>query len=802
MADGSALVLVLPGDTVEAIADRVRQAPPGNVQLLVSEGVTVLQVASNVVRLGQAIGPRWRDLQLITSDEQTLRIARALKIETVGVSGARVGPAAAPSPVPAAVATPASPAPSTEPSPAPTIADNTQPATPATASAAPAANGASPVPVQDAPAVPSTAPAVQPADNPTPVPPEQAAPPSDNASRVLPPEPVAPEAESAKTIVLPPVAGTPPQLSPDDAAFIDALERMPAQEVYSDARPDADLYDDLDDFSDVIGTPPPQRPARSESARPTPTRRPDPPRRDESPRYIDQPRRRPARPLPEDDWDDEELDPEEELPPRRRADDYDLDDEELLRQRRVRRGDLRTGSTSSGRSGRRSGRLLALDEEEPPRRRTATGLLPLLLVVLVVALLFGLGALWYLSARTTVTVYVPPPQTRSFSGEVLPLQPNTQDNAPGAIQAIPLNVTVAFTATGTGTQEPTPAGYAQGQVLLVNRLDTALDLPAGTEFIASNPAGEEVRFWNPDPASVPPATSTPTDGGVTIRFGQATVAIRARSPGSQANTEANVISQIVINGQVISTGNGNLQISHEPLTGGTEENQFVVTQQAVDAVLGGAYPGLYDAMRAQLRVALDSPLFTLDEATILPRFNQETQSFDNLTLLGDPIVSPPVGTPLDPNNPTFSVLLQVNAVGLGTPPSRSIQQQFATVLPAYLQNRQPPPCRVEEMLDNVQFSSWQWDGTRLIVDGSADCKPNEAEVDRRVREAVLGKTTDAADLGLQELQALGLIDRFDLPLQERLPGQGWLLDVVLVPSASPNGQTALPEAPTPEGAQP
>ncbi len=785
MAEGSALVLVLPGDSVEAIADRVRQAPPGNVQLLVSEGVAVLQVASNFVRLGQALGPRWRDLQLISSDEQTLRIARALKIETVGVSGAHVGQAPAP---PAA-----SPAPPAEPRPTPTTDARTLPVAPAVGSAT-----AAPPSDQTAPVAGSAA---------TAAPPDQAAPPAPSAAAggatvVLPPEQ---PADSAKTIVLPPTpSAPPPQLSPDDAAFLDALERMPAQDVYSDPRPDtADVYDDLDDFSDVIGASPP-RPPRG-AAPITPTRRPDPPRRDEPPRYIDQPRRS-SRRRPEDEdeygWEDEELDPEEELPPRRRASDYDADDEELLRRRQVRRGDLRAGGSSGARSGRSSGRLLALDEEEPPRRRAA-GLLPLLLALLTVALLFGMGALWYLSARATVTVYVPPPQTRSFAGEVLPLS-NSGDGEPGAIQAVPLKITVAFTATGSGTQEPTPAGYAEGAVRLVNRLDTPLDLPAGTEFIARNPAGQEVRFWNPDPASVPAATSAPSPDGLQIvtTLGLATVPIRARSPGSQANTDANVIGQIVINGQVVGTESGNLQISHDPLVGGSEENQFVVTQQAVDAVVAGSHRGLYDAARTQLSTALDSQRFTLDEATILPRFNEQTQSFDNLVLLGDPLASPPIGSPLDPNNPVFSVLMQVEVVGLATPFNRNIQKQFNDVLPTYFQNRQPPLCRVEEELANIQYSGWQWDGERLIVDGSVDCRPNETEIDRRVREAVLGESADMAESKLLELQAVGLIDSFQLPAKERMPSMGFLLEVVTTSSSSPLEQTAAPEGPTPEGAQP
>ncbi|HEU4322422.1 MAG TPA: hypothetical protein VFS21_04660 [Roseiflexaceae bacterium] len=842
MAEGSALVLVLPGDTVEAIADRVRQAPPGDVQLLVSEGVAVLQVASNFVRLGQALGPRWRDLQLISSDEQTLRIARALKIETVGVLGAHVGQTPAPAT--------ASPAPPAEPSPAPTTDTRSEVAAPASLEVpaadrvtvvlssdqvAPAA-GSAPQAATPDPSTPSapTDSAVQattpeqsapstPSDNvppaATPPPASNATTPSDNAPPAATPLPAsdativlppALAAESAKTIVLPPVPSAPQlELSPDDAAFLDALERMPAQDEYSDPRPDnADLYDDMDDFSDVIGAAPP-RPPRGSSAPITPTRRPDPTHRDEPPRYIDQPRRRSSRRPPEDEdeygWEDEEFDQEEELPPRRRASDYDADDEELLRRRQVRRGDLRAGSTSGTRSGRRSGRLLALDEEEPPRRRTAAGLLPLLLALLAVALLFGLGALWFLSARATVTVYVPPPQTRSFAGEVLPVDSSTENGAPGAIEALPLKATVAFTVTGEGTQEPTPSGYAQGAVRLVNRLDTPLDLPAGTEFIARNPAGEEVRFWNPDPASVPAATSAPSPDGLQIitTLGSATVPVRARSPGSQANTDANVIGQIVINGQVVGTESGNLQISHDPLTGGSEENQFVVTQQAVDAAVAGSYRGLYDAAQAQLKAMLiDAPRFSLDEATILPRFNEQTQSFDNLSLLGEPIVNPPIGTPLDPNNPAFSVQMQVNVDGLATPPNRSIQQQFNDVLPAYLQNRQPPLCRVEEELANIQYSGWQWDGTRLTVDGSADCRPNAAEIDRRVREAVLGERADIAESKLLELQALGLIDSFQLPAVERLPGQGFLLEVVTTSSSSPLDQTALPAEPTPEGAQP
>ena len=53
--DASALVLVLPGDTVDSIIAKVRETGATTIQLLVPDGLATLQALGSFARLHQAL---------------------------------------------------------------------------------------------------------------------------------------------------------------------------------------------------------------------------------------------------------------------------------------------------------------------------------------------------------------------------------------------------------------------------------------------------------------------------------------------------------------------------------------------------------------------------------------------------------------------------------------------------------------------------------------------------------------------------------------------------------------------------
>jgi hypothetical protein len=87
---GSALVLVQPGDTVEAVAAKARQTGAPSVELLVSADNDALQSRANMVALSQLLAQHGIDLLIISSDARVLSAARQSGLTTIAVEGASV----------------------------------------------------------------------------------------------------------------------------------------------------------------------------------------------------------------------------------------------------------------------------------------------------------------------------------------------------------------------------------------------------------------------------------------------------------------------------------------------------------------------------------------------------------------------------------------------------------------------------------------------------------------------------------------------------------------------------------------
>jgi hypothetical protein len=92
MAEDSALVFIAPGDSVDAIVQKIRGTGTDSIELLVPDDTPSLQALGGFARLRQSLERDHISLLVISSDEKTLNAARLNQLDTVGVQGVRVGP--------------------------------------------------------------------------------------------------------------------------------------------------------------------------------------------------------------------------------------------------------------------------------------------------------------------------------------------------------------------------------------------------------------------------------------------------------------------------------------------------------------------------------------------------------------------------------------------------------------------------------------------------------------------------------------------------------------------------------------
>jgi len=556
-----------------------------------------------------------------------------------------------------------------------------------------------------------------------------------------------------------------------DAAFLDALDHVSAQDRDTDLPDDTDLYAALDDLpettqrGDTVG--------RTKSA-------------DEDF----------AASL--DEWSD--LNTDETIAardyartpaPGRRysADDVDLSVDDLARQRGSRRtaaqrsrADSRAtparGTTAGRRRASTAGRAYddELDAYPTPRRTWLRTLLPLAILALVALAL----AAWLLTSRTTVAIA--PPETAAsahpFKGEIIPLDPNGGSSTT-AIQAVPVVADAEATATGTVQAETvSPAATAHGEVTIVNTIENAVPLPKGAEFIGKNANGEEVRFTLDADVTVPPAVTTTSLAGRSTTYGQINVTVSARSPGSASNVGENAIKQILIPGQQpIVSDSSNFLIRHAAIGGGSDQPQRIVTEADVQAVLQQLLTTLYNNGVQQLRSKIDESKFAIDATTISP----SAAELGDPLIFGPLVVEPPIGQPVaDPNNPVFTVTARAHFKALSTPSGQAVTKQLQTVAPQYFAQRTDRPCKPGET-QSTRVEAIRWDGEKLAIDGMINCQSASGlppETIAKVRDAVRGQSREAAEASLRSLQQQGLIGAYQLPGKSSFPRFDFLLNVV------------------------
>lgn len=394
------------------------------------------------------------------------------------------------------------------------------------------------------------------------------------------------------------------------------------------------------------------------------------------------------------------------------------------------------------------------------------------LALLAVALIAAAG--WLFLSRATIVI-APPNQSENiqqFNSVIFPTSDTPSDSA---IQAASLSSTVIVTITGQAqTEVLTPVNSASGVVNLINTIEQRFELPQGTVLIGKNASGEEVRFTLNVPAVVPAAQTVTSQTGKNTTYGQMDVGVTAVAPGSASNVGVNAITQILIPGQQpLISERSNFIISHKAIGGGDEQNIRLVTEADVERVLGQALTELYGAGVQQLSAQIPAGQ-ALDSSTIVPSTADlaDPRSYDA------PVVSPPVGSPVDAANPTFSIAVGARFFGLSTPSGRAVFDQFHAVARPYMEKNGPACSAGEEA--SYRVTKWHWDGSKLMIDGEVKCSISgeiAPETLGRIKSAVEGQSRSAAASALDALVAQKLIGSYTLPERETLPQYDFLLDV-------------------------
>jgi hypothetical protein len=576
---------------------------------------------------------------------------------------------------------------------------------------------------------------------------------SPYATRALPRPPVTPRGGVSRQIAA--------DLSAGDAAFLDALDDLDAapRAPAGPAAEDEDLFAALEGLSAALDAPP----ARSA-------------------------------PSADDDFVDS-------------LDSIGADEDALRRPsaaraatpaapQRIRPEDIQLSAeekSRAGQTGRYSGATLKRPAAQPtparrpdpldddlaePARPRRSWLIPAV-VVAVVLLLAALAGLLFLGNGATVVVRPPvrPDQIEPVSELPIPLA------APGsggsAVEAEAIVSSVAITVSGSVAEGTlSPAGTARGSVTILSLNPQPITLPAGSEFIAVKPDGQEVPFISSAEVVVPAATTSDQGAQIVTVRGQVALELTARSPGSASNIDANSIRRIVLpGGQTFNVDSGALLVRHDPISGGSEEQVRIVKDSDVQALLGQALAALDSQARQQLTALAATRSLAFEPTTIRPR------PADLQQLTGyEASVSPAVGETVDQNNPSFTLTVQAQYSSLATPQGKPLKEQLQPALTEQLSQAgklQIGDCKAPAI------TYWRWDGQRLTVSGqigpkSGDpaCGPglSAAALDQ-VRAAVRGKTRAEAEAALAALVQQGLIGSYTLPDVDRLPGLDFQLRV-------------------------
>ena len=141
---------------------------------------------------------------------------------------------------------------------------------------------------------------------------------------------------------------------------------------------------------------------------------------------------------------------------------------------------------------------------------------------------------------------------------------------------------------------------------------------------------------------------------------------------------------------------------------------------------------------------IDETKVGIDATTITPSAKRlgDPKNYD------PPLVEPPIGQPVDPNNPVFKVTVRANFNALATPTGTSVADQLGTVVKKYFAQRADTPCKAGER-PGQRVERSRWDGEKTD-DRRRDQLPTAIgglppETISKVRDAVRGQPRDAAE---------------------------------------------------------
>ncbi len=714
--EGSALVVIQPEDGIDAILTKIRAAGTTRVQVLVPDGITVLQSTGSYETLRRSLMQDQIEMEIISSDETILKAARSNQFNTIAVQGTHV--TLTEESIPSSPPEPRKPMRDADAdlslllAQAPDAAPPTQKPAPASAPAADAETGADFDPFSEL----------------------------DDLGDVL-------------------SGQQPASASGEYDAFADELDSL--SDTLSQSAPASADYDpfadELDSLSSTLDNAAPAAQARTARPAATPQAR-----------------------------------------PRIRPEDIELSPAEKKQAASVRTGGGRKETPDKKEP--KSPRSSPTKERKTPsigafggmlRQSTASSATNLSapmnafgIIIALVIIVFGAYIVLF-GRRAMVTVALPAltQQTIAFDSQPLPIAEAGSEVTEQAVRAERISALVVFTTTGQVQGETmSPGAAANGSITMLNQGTQPVSFPAGTEFVATNTEGQEVRFVNDGPINVPSSTTNRQGRQIVTTMGETQATITARSAGSNSNIEANTITHIVPPGQPpVQVNAGGIFLEHGAITGGSEQTIRIVKDSDVQNKLSEALTGLSNQAREALAATAQTMNLELEATTTSP-----TEEVFARGEGYEVTVIPPVGQPVDdPANPTFYVQVRGQFHALATPPDKPLNQQLPTVAFNQLQNQgviTPGLNLVPEVHD------WNWDGSTLTVDGAL--KPNEtssATLDPAKRIAILnalkGKSYAEAQAVLEQFKQEGTISGYQLPNVQKLPGWDFQLVLDVVPAA-------------------
>lgn len=377
--------------------------------------------------------------------------------------------------------------------------------------------------------------------------------------------------------------------------------------------------------------------------------------------------------------------------------------------------------------------------------------------------------LWAILVRTTVTVVPPLGEARvvPLSDVEFPVVGVGEADAM-QIEAVRLEQRVSISETGEAlTEVPMPDGRATGAVRIINMLEQSISLPVGTEFVAQGVSGN-VRFMLDEPVTIPAAVTTSSLTGRTTTYGDVSVAVTARSAGSDSNVGADAVTTLLLPGQgPIASDNGQVILRNDPISGGSETVRRIVSEADMARLLGVALSRAYAQATADLTAQAQQRMLQIDGDTLTPN----PLELGTPDVYGTPVLNPPVGTVLEPQNASVSLTVSVTFRVYAVQADKGVQAQLQKVVPQRFQGGNTPICRVGE-IPAFRVDNWRLHDTSVLINGEIRCAP-QMPIDATILAnlpAQLANTSNAdAQAVLESLKTKGVISAYTLPNRDRMP---------------------------------